>query len=68
MAEQPGHNTQPHVQLPPRFQGMDDLTNGRGVDLQATWVIDELGLFLTCYLCEFVQADTGKRPVDWYRK
>ena len=25
---------------------MDDLTNGRGVDSQVTWVIDELGLFI----------------------
>ena len=42
----PGHNTQPHIQLPSSFLVMDDLTTERGFDSQATWVIDVPGLFL----------------------
>ena len=46
---------------------MDDLTNECSFDPQATWVIDVLGLFLTCYLWVFEQPGTDRRPVDWCR-
>ena len=45
---------------------MDELTNERTFDSQATWVIDVL-ILLTCYLWVFVQPSTGRRPVDWCR-
>ena len=69
MREQPGYDTRPHARLPLRFQDMDDHTNGRSFDSQATWVIHVLVLFLTGYLHVgvFVQPDTGRRPVDWCR-
>ena len=46
---------------------MDDLTTGRSFDSLATWVIDVLGLFWTCYQWGLVQPGTVKRPVDWCR-
>ena len=43
---------------------IDDLETERSFDLEATWVIDVLGLFLTCYLwCLYNQALT--LPVQW---
>ena len=51
MHGQPRHNTRPHVRLPPSFLDMDDLTTERGFDLQATWVIDVLGLFFDMSVC-----------------
>ena len=48
MRGQRNHNTQLHVRLPPSFLGMHTwMTSQLNVafDLQATWVIDVLGLF-----------------------
>ena len=47
---------------------MDDLTTERGVDLQATWVIDVLdSVFFTCYIWVIAQPGTSRRLVDWCR-
>ena len=42
---------------------MDDLATERSLDLQDTWLIYVLGLFLTCCLLVFVQPDTCRLPV-----
>ena len=49
----------------PGHGSIDDLTTERSFNSQATWVIDVLGLFLTCYPWVFVETGTGGRPVDW---
>ena len=54
--------------LPLSFLGngcMDNLTTDRSFYLQATWIIDVLSFFLTCYPWVFVHPGIGKRPVDW---
>ena len=69
MHKQLKHNTQPDAQLPSNFLDMDDLTNERSFDLQATQVIHLLGLFifLAFYSLVFLQPGTGRCPVDWCR-
>ena len=60
MPGQHWYNSRPHACLAPSFLGtnaLDDLTNARSFDLHITWVIDVLGLFLTCYHgCLYNQA------------
>ena len=46
MSWQSGHNTRPHVRLPPHFLDIDDLTTERSFDSQVPWDMDALGSFV----------------------
>ena len=58
------HDLTPDCHPFPGHGCVDDLITVRSFDLQATWVIDVLGFFLTCYPWLFAQPGTGRRPVE----
>ena len=67
MRGQRGHDTRWHAQLPTSFLSMADLTTERGVDPQATRVIDVLGLsfdILSMGLCTTRHCKTSGRLVQ----
>ena len=70
MPEQPGHNTRPHVWLPPPLQGMDAWMISQMVVALIRKLLRSLmslAYLLACYLCVFVQPGIGRRLVDWFR-
>ena len=70
MRGHPGHNMTA-CPIAIQFPGngcMDDLTNERSFESQATWVIAIFCfMFWICYPWVFVQLGTGRHPVDWCR-
>ena len=64
MRGQTGHNTRPHTRLSPSFLGMDALMtsqlNESLIRTQVTWIINVIGLSLTCYPGGFVQQTSGQ--------